>query len=147
MTTTQAIGNYQTASNLNSTRGENKTGARTLGKDDFLKLLTAQLRNQNPLSSMENTEFVAQMAQFSALEGITNMAKALDSLTTEIQKNSRQSLLVEGSALIGKHITGIDANGNVVAGQVDGLELKDDQVELQVGQQELDLIKVITVTP
>ena len=48
-----------------------------LGKEDFLKLLVAQLANQNPLNPMDSTEFTAQLAQFSSLEQLTNMNKNL----------------------------------------------------------------------
>ena len=50
----------------------------TLGKDDFLTLLVAQLRNQDPLEPMESTDFTAQLAQFSSLEQLENINKNLE---------------------------------------------------------------------
>ena len=44
-----------------------------LGQEDFLKLLTTQLQKQDPFAPMENGEFIAQMAQFSTVTGITSM--------------------------------------------------------------------------
>ncbi len=49
-----------------------------IGKEDFLKLLVTQLQHQDPLQPMDNTEFVSQLAQFSTLEGITNMDTRLE---------------------------------------------------------------------
>ena len=44
------------------------TGGKAMGKEDFLKLLVAQLKNQDPLAPQDNTQFVAQLAQFSSVE-------------------------------------------------------------------------------
>ena len=53
-----------------------------LGKDAFLRLLIAQLQNQDPLNPMDDREFIAQMAQFSALEQMTNMNKTLENMAS-----------------------------------------------------------------
>ncbi len=52
----------------------------TVGKEDFLRLFTTQLKYQNPLNPMDGTEFTAQLAQFSSLEQLVNMGKTLDDI-------------------------------------------------------------------
>ena len=52
----------------------------SLGQEDFLKLMTTQLQNQDPFAPMENAEFIAQMAQFSTVTGITEMGDAKGSV-------------------------------------------------------------------
>ena len=56
-----------------STSGLYSTGSQTLGKDDFLKLLVTQLQNQDPMNPTDSTAFVAQLAQFSSLEQMSNV--------------------------------------------------------------------------
>ncbi|MEE8574560.1 MAG: flagellar hook capping FlgD N-terminal domain-containing protein [Thermodesulfobacteriota bacterium] len=73
---------------------------KTLGKEDFLKLLAVQLEHQDPLNPMENTEFIAQMAQFSTLEGITNMERSLLGMSTQMINMNNTSV----TGLIGKHV-------------------------------------------
>jgi len=59
-----------------------RTVSNELGKDAFLRLLIAQLQNQDPLNPMDDREFIAQMAQFSALEQMTNMNKTLENMAS-----------------------------------------------------------------
>jgi flagellar basal-body rod modification protein FlgD len=56
----------------------------TLGKDDFLRLLTTQLSNQDPLNPMSSTDFVAQTAQFTSLEQLQNMNSTMQQLVTQL---------------------------------------------------------------
>ena len=73
---------------------------KTLGKDDFLKLFVTQLRAQNPLNPINNTEFTAQLAQFSSLEQLNNMNMQLHDLL--LYQNSLQNTL--SSTLIGRKV-------------------------------------------
>lgn len=87
------LSNYQKA--------ERKTGSSELGKDDFLKLLMTQLQNQDPSNPMQDTEFIAQMAQFSSLEQMTNMNSTLERFISQQQ----QSLLISYNQFVGQEVT------------------------------------------
>lgn len=87
-----AVDNAVDAFNKSNTVNGRKT-SQELGKDDFLKLLIAQLSNQDPTSPMENTEFIAQMAQFSSLEQMTNMSTSFEKMSAFINSSEATSTL------------------------------------------------------
>mgnify|MGYP001179507268 CR=1 FL=1 len=84
-----------------------------MGKDDFLKILIAQLANQDPLNPMEDREFVTQMAQFSTLEQMMQMTNAIESFA----RVHESTALVQHSELIGKEIVWarlVEEDGRIV---------------------------------
>lgn len=113
-TTMSAAEKFQTQNAVDSFNKTLTTNGRKtsneLGKDDFLKILIAQLSNQDPTSPLENTEFIAQMAQFSSLEQMTNMSQSFEKLAGMINSSEAQSLL-------GKTVE-LEAGDTSVTGQV-----------------------------
>lgn len=97
-----------------------------LGKDDFLKLLLAQLRNQDPMKPMEDKEFITQMAQLNSLE-------QLQTLNERIGELMGSDIIGRASELIGRHVEALDESGKLVAGVVDSVRFKDGQPILRVG--------------
>ena len=71
-----------------------------LGKNEFLELLVAQLNNQNPLDPQDNGEFVAQLAQFSTLEGIEKLNDSMGDILNGV--HSSQAL--QASSLVGRKV-------------------------------------------
>lgn len=79
---------------------QDSTQKKELGKNEFLELLVAQLNNQNPLEPQENGEFIAQLAQFSQVEGIEKLNSSMESLLSGYQ--SSQAL--QASSLVGRKV-------------------------------------------
>lgn len=80
---------------------EQKRGAtKELGKNQFLELMVAQLKHQDPLNPVQNEAFVAQLAQFSSLEGIQNLNKSMDSVATTMASNQA----LQASLLVGRSV-------------------------------------------
>lgn len=95
-----------------------KTDNGSLGKDQFLKLFVAQLQHQDPMNPMNDNEFMAQMASFSTLEQVTNLAAA----------NERSSTI----GLIGRTVTYTDRNNVTHTGVVEKVTTKDGKPLLTV---------------
>ena len=96
---------------FNKSMNSKKTGKANLDRDDFLKLLITQLQHQDPTSPVEDKDFIAQMAQFSSLEQMTNMS-------TGFQKLSGLLASSEASQVLGKTVE-IRNGDNLVRGIVD----------------------------
>jgi len=72
----------------------------SLGQDDFLKLMIAQMQNQSPLEPEANGEFLGQMAQFSTVSGLDKMQQSLDTLTNSLVSNQA----LEASSMVGRFV-------------------------------------------
>lgn len=101
-----------TSTNNASNATTKKTTA--LGKDDFLKLLTAQLEHQDPLNPMDETQMTGTLAQFSTLEQITNMSSGMGTLA-----NAQK--WAQATAYLKHTVTANDGNGTTYAGTVDSV--------------------------
>ena len=108
----------------------------SLGKDDFLKLLITQLSNQDPTSPMENTEFIAQMAQFSSLEQMTNMNETFQKMSGLLSSNQAVST-------IGKTVE-LDLNGVTTTGVVDAVSYGQNP-QVRVGNMFYDMKQITAV--
>ncbi|WNS79724.1 flagellar hook assembly protein FlgD [Domibacillus sp. DTU_2020_1001157_1_SI_ALB_TIR_016] len=78
-----------------------QTGNSSLGKDEFLKILMAQLQNQDPLNPMEDKEFIAQMAQFTSLEQMVNMTSMIEKMV----QSQTASQMINYQSFVGKDVT------------------------------------------
>ena len=87
----------------------------TLGQEDFLKLMTTQLQNQDPFSPMENGDFIAQMAQFSTVTDITEMSESLKSLSGQLGefRIATAASMLGNSVLVPGDIARPDSNGEI----------------------------------
>lgn len=100
-----------TSSAASTSTTKTKPAGGTLGKDEFLQLLVMQMQYQDPLEPQDNGEYIAQLAQFSALEQMTNLNSSMGNLMTVIDTMGTNAAVSQASSLIGKEITW-DVNAN-----------------------------------
>ena len=134
------VNSYTNLANITTTNTTTSTNATTaitdaandtLGKDAFLKLLIAELSNQDPLNPMEDREFVSQMATFSSLEQMQNMNKTLESMAeankfSAVQYIGKAVAFTKGEGTEAQQVAAIvnhvwfDPNGKVVLDTTEG---------------------------
>jgi flagellar basal-body rod modification protein FlgD len=127
--------NMNTNTSTKSTKQQSQ-----VDKDLFLQILTTQLRNQDPTQPMEDREMIAQMAQFSTLEQISNLNQAFNQFI-----DSQQVDISRYSTMMNKEVTWTDdVTGKQESGVVKGIIKKDDQFYYQVNDEEIPVGNIIS---
>src|SRR5438874_49342 len=107
----QVSPNFLISTDQSYAPGSTRTPTKTLNQDDFLKLVLAQLTNQDPLNPQKDTEFIAQMTQFSALEQSKSMQQDIAKLQTDQQ-------FMQANSMLGRAVTLQDDRGSLISGTV-----------------------------
>jgi len=125
------VSEASSASSASSPTGTVSRAGGELGKDAFLQLLVTQMQYQDPLSPMDNTDMIAQLAQFSALEQMNNLNATTQSGMNQISGQMATLSLLGAQNLIGRTVSGLVADTNVtVSGRVIGVSLEEQAVLL-----------------
>ena len=100
---------------INQNSDVKKGASDTLGQNDFLKLMTTQLQNQDPFAPMDNGDFIAQMAQFSTVTGISEVNASLEKLVNKSDQGriATAANLLGHSVLVPGNISRPDENGEL----------------------------------
>src|SRR4051794_37130563 len=122
MTSTNPISQTSTTP---TTATQPRSAGQTLGKDDFLKLLVGQLQHQDPLAPSDDQQWIGQMAAFSQLEQVSNMAASTEKIVDTLNTNGALSL-------IGHTVTYLDSSGASKTGKVDTVDMADGTATLTV---------------
>lgn len=130
MSSISGVGSSYGAQSSSSAQPQAKL-SNELGKMDFLQILVTQLRYQDPLNPMDDKEFVAQLAQFSTLEQMTEQTKW-----------SQMSYALN---LIGQKVIFQGPEGELQAGIVGSMHMADGQPMVTVGQSDLRLEQIIEI--
>lgn len=140
MNTSQVLDQYRQNSSAD------KPKKNELGRDAFLELMVAQLNNQNPLDPTDNQAFVAQLAQFSTVEGIDRLNTSVQNVQNRFNSTSalQASSMVGQSVIVDGTKTGLLLNGGIVSGFTE-LEQSASNIELRIESKDGRLLESIPV--
>lgn len=139
VSTVSGVGTQKTIEQIIEEQAKSSASTRNtgeLGKDDFLKLLITQVQHQDPMNPASDTDFIAQMAQFSALEQMQNL--------------NRTFSYTAGFAMLGRYVSGeiTDDSGETkfVSGRVESVRVMNGQVYVVVGDDDVPIDKISFVS-
>jgi flagellar basal-body rod modification protein FlgD len=130
----------------NATKNAEKPKTNEMGQDEFLKLMIAELNNQNPLDPQDNGEFIAQLAQFSTVEGLDKLNTTADGMSDGM----RSSQALQASSLVGQSVIvegnemGLLLNKGIVSGYTELPESATD-LKLSIEDENGQLLEQISL--
>jgi flagellar basal-body rod modification protein FlgD len=124
-----------TASSSSAGSSAIDSASKDLGKDAFLQLLVSQLKNQDPLNPMKDTEFISQLATFSSLEQMSSMNSSMTNLL-------QQQYYANNANMLGKQITTSDG----LTGVVTKVTKEDSAMYLYVGTNKYSMSDIVSIT-
>lgn len=114
-------------------------GNKALDKEAFLRLLVTQLSNQSPLDPVSNEDFVAQLAQFSALENAQSTNERIGSIL-DLER------LGQGAELVGRRVSYLDpASGERLPGTVSAVEVVNGSVIVDLGGTQVPIQNIVRI--
>ena len=122
---------------------QNPTGTdafREVKLNDFIKLMITELRNQDPLNPMDNTEILQQMSQIRAIESNDRLTETLESVLLG------QSM-VTATSLLQRTIVALSEDGERISGQVDRVSIENGQAKLHIGEHVIDPKNIAEILP
>lgn len=133
MSSVNSVNNYLATSSASGSADASNNPSSVLNQADFLKLLVAQMQNQDPMNPQSNTDMAAQMAQFSALTASTASSSSL--------------AMIQANSLVGNTVTlQVDAN-DTTSGVVQGVVIQNGAPEIMVNGSLYHLNQVSEVQP
>jgi flagellar basal-body rod modification protein FlgD len=144
---TDPINSYAAQTQAALAAAQAKKSSNNLGIDDFLTLMTTQLKNQDPLKPLEGTEFVSQLAQFGSVSGIQQMQGSIESLASSLRSNQA----LNGATLVGRDVlASADSfdftKGVPVSGQVD-VPSGTNSLQIRITDSTGQVVREVTVAP
>jgi len=116
-----------------------------LGQEEFMRLLVAQLNNQDPTKPMDNAEFLSQIAEFSMVDGIQGMETSLSDLGTSMMSTRA----IQASSLVGRDVISASNQAAFVPGEeiegVIAMPVSASAVQIQVSDSSGQLVKVLDI--
>jgi flagellar basal-body rod modification protein FlgD len=118
----------------------NRVAQKQLDQGDFLKLLTVQLQQQDPMKPMDDSQSIAQMAQFSSLQEMSSLNDSIKAMRVDSQ-------LASAGSLLGRQATMLENSGSTITGVIDSVEQTETGPMLSINGKSYSYDALVRVSP